>query len=103
MATESFNSNQLRQIVEIKRGELDDWTAKGYLVPSYLEDAACGKRCMWSRDDVYTVAVFKALVDSGLTAMATHEYLEKTPNEIMEDNSIKIKYEVDSKIEVLFG
>lgn len=94
MATESFNSNQLRQIVEIGRGKLEEWTVKGYLVPSYFEDAACGKRCMWSRDDIYKVAIMRFLVESDLLPVVAHEFFEELPN---------IKSGVDDKIDRLFG
>ena len=93
---EKFNSNEVRQIVPVKRGVLESWIRGGYLEPSFLEDAACGKRYMWSRDDIYRLAAFKALVDSGLKPIDAHELLEASVNN-------EIKNQVDERIKGMFG
>ena len=103
MAITEFNSNEVRMIVWVKRGDLESWISEGYVVPSHHEDSACGKRYLWSREDIYRLAAFKGLVDSGLEPAIAHEQLERTTNEIIEDNMIKIRHEIDGKIEALFG
>ena len=96
MALNRFNTNEVRQIVPLKRGVLESWISGGYLEPSYLEDAACGKRYMWSRNDIYELAAFKALVDSGLKPIDAHELLEASVND-------EIKNQVDERIKGIFG
>ena len=103
MPIDQFNTNEVRMIVWVRRGDLEDWISRGFIEPSDFEDAACGKRYMWSRDDIYELVAFKKLVDSGLGLMDAHEALEEVPNEIKEDNMIKIKHEVDNKIKEIFG
>ena len=96
MAIDRFNTNEVRLIIWVKRGDLEHWISGGYLEPSYLEDAACGKRYMWSRNDIYELAAFKALVDSGLKPIDAHELLEASVND-------EIKNQVDERIKGIFG
>jgi len=104
MAIEQFNTNEVRMIVWVKRGDLEDWISGGFIEPSDFEEAACGKRYLWSREDIYRLAAFKRLVESGLGLIDAYEALEVLPTkEIKDDNMIKIKHEVDERIKQVFG
>ena len=132
MARTEFNSNEVRLIIQVKRGDLQSWISEGYLVPSSAEDAACGKRYMWNRNDIYKLVLFKNLIDFGLNLVTAHEFIKALPNEevkylglvesdqrptlivnlkflsseyrfIMWVNFEQIKNEVDNKIKELFG
>lgn len=102
MAITRFNTNEVRQIIWVKRGDLEDWIREGYVVPSHYEDSACGKRYLWSREDIYQLAAFKKLVNSGLKPIDAHEALIYS---VFKDSDgfHKIKGKIDNKIEVLFG
>ena len=102
MGQARFNGNQVRQIVPVKRWELEDWISGGYIEPSGYEDSPCGKRYLWTREDVYTLAAFKKLVNSGLEPIDGHEALVYS---VFKDSDgfAKIKESVDKKIEELFG
>ena len=79
-------------IVWVKRGDLESWISGGFIEPSDFEDSACGKRYLWSRNDIYQLAAFKLLIELDLVPIAAYEFLEQMPN---------IKKEVDNKIEAL--
>jgi len=98
MAINQFNTNEVRMIVWVKRADLESWIKEGYVVPSNYEEAACGKRYLWSREDIYRLAAFKELVESGLKPLIAHDVLKGTDE--LPDN---IKSSIDNKIETVFG
>ena len=132
MARQEFNSNEVRLVVPVRRGDLQDWIAKGYLIPSSDQDAACGKSYLWNHNDIYKLALLKNLIDFGLSLTIAHKFLEVLPDEeirylglvesdnrlsliknlkflsyeyrfIMWVNFEQIKQGVDNKIKEIFG
>ena len=101
---EQFNTNQVRQIVPVKRGKLEDWISGGYIEPSNFQASPCGKRYLWTRNDVYELAAFKKLVNSGMKPIDAYEFLQAFPTEEVKAISLaEIRNQVDERIKELFG
>jgi hypothetical protein len=84
-----FSTKELTQVTQITRARLQEWYARGWVTPSLYEANQPGKHHVWSRADVYSVALFKQLTESGLARKVIGEFISQgviddtlTPEEI---------------------
>jgi hypothetical protein len=62
----AFKTTQLTKIVGITRARLQEWYARRWVVPSVYEANQPGRHHEWSLVDLYNIAIFKQLTESGL-------------------------------------
>ena len=63
---EKFFASDVEKITGVKRTRLQQWLEKGFLSPSIHEAEGHGDRNIYSRIDIYNIAVFKKISESGL-------------------------------------
>ena len=61
-----FYASDVTKITGVKRLRLHQWIEQGFLRPSIQEASGHGTRNIYSRADLYKIALFKKLVESGL-------------------------------------
>jgi hypothetical protein len=62
---ETYSSFDVSRIVNINRERLREWVKFGFTpIPAKEEEGRC--RLLWGRNDLYSILLFKRLVDSGL-------------------------------------
>lgn len=57
----------VERITGIKRVRLNVWLEKGWIVPSVQKAQGSGTRNIFSRSDLYLIALFKNFVESGIS------------------------------------
>ena len=73
-----FTASQITQITGVKRTRLQQWLEKGYLSPSIQQASGHGTRNIYSIVDVYSIAIFKKIIESGLSRKVVADMLEKS-------------------------
>jgi len=70
-----FFAKDIEKITSVKRNRLQAWIEKGFVSPSILEAEGHGTRNIWSIIDLYNIAVFKKLTESGLSRTLVAEFI----------------------------
>ena len=63
----AFLAAAVTEITEVKRPRLQQWMDLGYIKPSVESATGHGSRNQWSREDLYKIAIFKKIAESGLS------------------------------------
>jgi hypothetical protein len=75
MIRDSFSTFDVVKALGIPRERLKDWMSKGFVRPS-VPAKGKGTKAIFTRDDVYSVAIFKHLVeDFGMKRSAAAKHL----------------------------
>ena len=74
---ESFRAAEVTRINGIKRTRLQQWLEKGWIVPSIQVANGHGTRNRYSRHDLYTIGLFKKIIESGLPRRTAGEWLAR--------------------------
>jgi hypothetical protein len=64
---EEFLAADIERITGVKRNRLQQWIEYGFITPSIQEASGSGSRNVWSRADLYSIAIFKKVTESGLS------------------------------------
>jgi hypothetical protein len=70
-----FLAADIERILEVKRNRLQQWLERGYIIPSIQVASGHGTRNVWSRNDLYTIALFKKITESGLSRKLVSDFL----------------------------
>ncbi len=73
----AFSSKKVMKITEIGKERLQDWQRRGFIKPSIRQGTKPGKRSLWSRNDLYSIATFKKITESGLSRAVVAEILSE--------------------------
>ena len=86
-----FQSRDVERITGVKNKRLWAWIDRGFIVPSIQQAEGPGTRNIWSRNDLYSIAIFKKLSESGWAKKLIADYMQMgiIPSEITADG---IKY-----------
>jgi hypothetical protein len=71
-----FQSKDVERITGVKNKRLWAWIERGFLSPSIQEADGPGTRNIWSRNDLYTIAVFKNLTESGFAKKLVGDFMK---------------------------
>lgn len=103
-----FLAADVEKITGVNRNRLEQWLSRGFIAPSIQAASGSGTRNRWSRADLYTIAIFKRLVESGLSretvgkllsAGALGDDLMKKINDALVINFRGLKEDIDAEIE----
>ena len=77
-----FSTGDVVKITGVSRSKLQQWIESGFLEPSAQkasnqETSDHETRTLWNTTDLYTIAIFKKIVESGLTRGKVSEFLSK--------------------------
>lgn len=64
---ESYSTVDIERIINIQRPCFREWQIRGYVQPSIEQAKGRGTKNRYSRQDIYKIYLFKALIDSGLS------------------------------------
>ena len=70
-----FLAADIEKITGVKRNRLQQWLERGYITPSIQVASGQGTRNIWSRNDLYTIALFKKIIESGLSRKVVSDFL----------------------------
>ena len=70
-----FLAADITQITGIKRTRLQQWLERGFVVPSIQVASGPGTRNIYSRVDLYNIATFKKITESGLPRKVVAEFI----------------------------
>jgi DNA-binding transcriptional MerR regulator len=73
---DEFQSADQEKITGVKRNRLQVWIERGWIKPSQRA-TGYGSRNVFSRDDLYNIAIFKAIVEKGWSRSVAAEFIEK--------------------------
>ena len=73
---EKFLAADVEKITGVKRTRLQQWLERGYLKPSIQEAGGHGTRNIYSRKDLYLIASFKRIAESGISRQMAADMLE---------------------------
>jgi len=72
---EDFQAADVLRICNVKRNRLQSWLEKGWIVPSIQKASGHGTRNIFSKPDLYKIALFRQAVESGISRAAVAEFL----------------------------
>ena len=72
-----FLAKDVEKITGVRRNRLEQWLSRGFISPSIQEAEGPGTRNVWSRNDLYTIAIFKKVTESGLSREIVSDLLSK--------------------------
>ena len=72
----TFSTFDIQRVLKMPRGRLKDWMEQGYIVPSIQKAEGVGTRNVFSKLDLYGIALFAHLLKIGLSR-ATAAYIIK--------------------------
>ncbi len=75
--TESFQAAEVTRITGVKRTRLQQWLEKGWIAPSIQAADGHGTRNLYTRHDLYTVELFKKIIEYGLSRRTAGEWLSR--------------------------
>ena len=61
----AFLSGDVQKIIGIKKDRLQQWLKARFVVPSINEADGPGDRNLWSKEDLYSIAIFKQITEAG--------------------------------------
>ena len=64
-----FSTFEIIEALRLKRERLREWMNRGFIRPSIQEARGQGTKALFSRGDVYRIALFRNLVESGFTRL----------------------------------
>ena len=70
-----FQAADIEKITGVKRNRLQQWLEHGFIAPSIQTASGHGTRNIWSRGDLYAIAVFKKVTESGLSRKIVCDFL----------------------------
>ncbi len=70
-----FLAGDIERITGVKRNRLQQWLERGFIAPSIQMASGHGTRNIWSRNDLYTIALFKKITESGLSRKVVSDFL----------------------------
>lgn len=73
-----FSSFEVMRMLDVKRERLREWMNQGFTVPM-LSARGAGTKAVFSIMDVYKIAVFKRLVESGINRKRAAEWVNTNP------------------------
>ena len=62
-----FFASDVTKVTGVKRGRLQVWLEKGWIVPSIQKASGHGTRNIFSLGDLYNIVLFRKVVESGLS------------------------------------
>lgn len=74
---EGYQLKDLRRVVEISPSRLQVWLENGWVQPSIQVASGYGTRNIYSRGDLYLVALFRQVVDMGLQRQRAGDFLAR--------------------------
>lgn len=72
---EKFLAKDIEKITGVKRNRLEQWIKWGFITPSVQVAKGHGTRNIWSRHDLYNIATFKKVTESGLSREIVADFL----------------------------
>jgi len=72
---EKFLAQDIEKITGVKRNRLEQWIKWGFIKPSIQVARGHGSRNIWSRNDLYNIAIFKKVTESGLSRKIVADFL----------------------------
>jgi len=70
-----FLAADIEKITGVKRNRLQQWLEREYIAPSIQVASGHGTRNIWSHNDLYTIALFKKITESGLSRKVVSDFL----------------------------
>lgn len=70
-----FLAKDVEKITGVKRNRLQQWLERGFIAPSVQVAYGHGTRNIWSTSDLYTIALFKKVTESGLSRKVVSDFL----------------------------
>ena len=70
-----FQMMDVEKICELKRTRLQTWMERGWIVPSIQKATGHGTRNIWNRQDLYNIAIFKKITESGWSREVAGDFL----------------------------
>ena len=72
-----FLASDVEKITGVKRTRLQAWMEKGYIRPEIQTADGHGTRNIWSLSDIYSIAIFKKITESGVSRDLAGKYIKK--------------------------
>ena len=90
-----YTTPELLKAVDIKRSRFQQWLDYGYVDPSVKNASSQGDRHLFSLKDIYTVAVFKSLIEYGFSRKLTGSMIDLIRVSIDKDCVISMPGDID--------
>jgi len=75
---QTFSTFDVLKILDIKRERLREWVNRGFIIPT-VRAKGLGSKAVFSMVDIYKIAVFKKLVESGVQRRRAAEWVKSNP------------------------
>ncbi len=86
-----FSTGDVTKIIGIKRITLNDWITRGFVCPSIHKGTRPGDRSIWSHFDLYKIAIFKKVTESGFSRRLVDAFLKvEMPERVFNERLHKI-------------
>jgi len=72
-----FQARHVEKVTGVKQMRLYQWLDRGYITPSIQQTSNTGVRNIYSLEDLYHIALFKKLVESGLSRSVTAKQISQ--------------------------
>ena len=73
----AFPTGEVKIITGVNRNTLQAWINRGFVSPSIEVAAGPGTRNLWSRFDLYSIALFRKITKSGLSRSLVADIISK--------------------------
>jgi DNA-binding transcriptional MerR regulator len=70
-----FQAMDVTRICGVKRNRLQAWMEQGWITPSIQKATGHGTRNIFSIEDLYSISLFKQMVESGISRAAVAEFI----------------------------
>lgn len=72
----SYTTFDIEKALKIPKERLREWIIRGYVKPSVQQATGQGTKALFSLNDVYGIALFRRLIDSGFSRESAAEYVK---------------------------
>jgi hypothetical protein len=80
-----FSTLEICRALHIPRERLREWIIRGYIKPSIKEASGSGTKSIFSRWDVYSIALFMELIESGYSREVASKHIKTFQDERKKD------------------
>lgn len=72
-----YTQKDITQILGLKRTAVQQWLDRGFVAPSVESAAGHGSRNIWSRGDIFDLAIFKTLLEHGFSREEASAFIKE--------------------------
>lgn len=101
VAMKSYTLKDITRVLGVKRTALQQWVDRGYISPSIQTAGGQGNKNLWSKKDLFSLAVFQELLKHGFTREEAAVFLRE--RKTLRGGKVCDRMDSEPEMQRLFG